>query len=106
MVNDKTEKLIRLGKHIKYKRAVKNISAYYIEKKFNIDRGLWSKLENGKLPHLPKPEFLKKIAEILEIDYIFLYVLVGYINNADIARYMSSRNRITEKDRTFPENKP
>jgi len=106
MLDEQAQKLLKLGKHIKYKRTVKNISAYYIEKKFNIDRALWSKLENGKLPHLPKPEFLKRIAEILEIDYIILYILVGYISNDDIVKYMSGRNRITEKDRVFSTYKP
>ena len=102
----KEEKIKRLGEYIKYRRIIKNISAYQIEKTYGIDRSLWSKLENGKQTSLPKPEFLMQIAKILDINYIELYMVVGYITSQSIVEYFSDSHRIREKDRRGNNLKP
>ncbi len=106
MKNFKEEEIKRLGEYIKNKRIIKNISAYQIEKTYGIDRSLWSKLENGKQKSLPKPEFLMQIAKILEINYVELYVVVGYITTKSIVEYFSDSHRIREKDKRGNNFKP
>ena len=102
----KKEKLIHLGRFIRYSRTVKNLSMGQIEKKYSFDRALWSKIENGKLTSMPKPELLMQLAKILDCNCVKLYTLVGYLNMVDILRYMTDSHRIRERDTSRKSMKP
>ena len=71
---------IQLGNYIKKIREEKNISAYFIEQKYGYSRNAWSRIENGKLKSALKPETLQEIASYLKINYLELYLIVGYVD--------------------------
>ncbi len=100
----KRERLIKLGRFVKSQRILKGYSITHIEKKYGIDRALWSKLENGKLLSMPKPELLSNIAVILSVNTVKLFILAGFILEEDIMAYVIEANRVREMDhrrRTF-----
>ena len=85
-------KLKEIGEYIKNIREQKNISIYSIEKNYHIDRGNWSRIENGKHGSFLKPETLKQIAQILDINYIELYKIAGYIDDEAISEYINKKD--------------
>ncbi len=105
-MDEKKEILTKLGEFIKHKRIILGISAYQIEKEHKIDRAMWSKLESGKLPSFPKPDFLMKVSSILEINCIELYLILGYLTKENMMEYMFNANRVREKDRKNGGEKP
>ncbi len=78
---------IQLGLYIKKRRLEKGLSAYFIEKEYGFSRNFWSRIESGTHKSSMKPELLKKIASILEINYIELYMIVGYLDNDSFIDY-------------------
>lgn len=71
------EKLGALGIFIKNKRLSKQIGLLEFAKKLEISGAYLSTLESGKHPKI-NPLLLKKIAYLLEIDYLILYKMIGY----------------------------
>jgi transcriptional regulator with XRE-family HTH domain len=103
---EKRERLIQLGRFIRYNRTIKSLSIAHIEKKHSFDKALWSKIENGKIPSMPKPELLMQISEILDCNCIELYKLLGYIKDSDIYKYISESHRVREKNSDRKSMKP
>lgn len=95
-MDEKKNRLIKFGEYIKLKRLEKGLSISQIEKEFKIDKATWSKLEGAKLSSLPKPEFLINISKILGINYIELYMILGYIDKENIIEYLYSGHRTKE----------
>jgi len=77
-----------LGIFIKNTRNSKGISAYFIEKKYGFSRNFWSRIENGTHKSAMKPDLLQKIASILDINYIDLYLIVGYVDKESLDKYI------------------
>jgi len=102
----KKDNLKRLGRFVKSRRVVKNLSTCQIENEFGLDRALWSKLENGKLTSVPKPEFLINIAKILNINCVELYILAGFMSDKNIMEYIIENHRVREKDHRRRSFKP
>ncbi len=69
-----------LGEYIKKIRKEKGISAYSIEQNYGFSRNFWSRIENGTHKSAMKPDLLIRIANILDINYIEFYLIVGYID--------------------------
>jgi transcriptional regulator with XRE-family HTH domain len=103
---EKREILIHLGRFIRYNRTIRNLSIGQIEKKYSFDKALWSKIENGKLPSMPKPELLMLLADILDCNCVEMYKIVGYLKDSDIYKYISDSHRIREKDSGRKSMKP
>jgi len=97
MLSDQ-ERLVKLGRYIKEQRTIRNMSTYYIENAYGVDRALWSKLETGKLTSMPKPEFLLKLSLILSLNVIKLYIILGYLTENDVQEFMSDSHRLKEQD--------
>lgn len=76
-----------LGKYIKKIRQEKKISAYSIEKNYGFSRNFWSRIENGTHKSAMKPDLLKKIASILNVNYIEFYLIVGYLDEDSLKDY-------------------
>ncbi len=106
MTLEKQEKLIKLGRFVRTQRILKNLTTCQIENTNGIDRAFWSKLENGKLPSIPKPEMLKQIAGIIGVNLLELFLLAGYIEGKDIQEHVAESHRIREKDHARKSAKP
>lgn len=81
---------IELGQYIRKIRKEKGISAYSIEKTHGFSRQFWSRIELGTQKSALKPDLLKKIATILEINYFELYMIVGYSDKETLISYYKS----------------
>lgn len=79
---------VELGKYIRKIRTEKGISAYSIEKKYEFSRQFWSRIELGTQKSAMKPDLLQKIASILDINYIDLYLIVGYVDKESLDKYI------------------
>ena len=77
---------ITIGEFIKEKRKEKGITLHTIEK-MGFNKSTWSKIENNFRKD-PEHKILKQIAQILEINYIELYKIVGYIDDEAINEYV------------------
>lgn len=71
--------LIALGEFIRSQRTKKNIGLREMAKMLDISGPYLSNLESGKHA-MANPLLLKRIAEILEIDHLKLYKMIGYTN--------------------------
>lgn len=71
--------LIALGEYIRSQRIKKNIGLREMAKMLDISGPYLSNLESGKHA-MANPLLLKRIAEILEIDHLKLYKMIGYTN--------------------------
>lgn len=71
------EKLDALGIYIRSKRNARGYGLLEFSKILGISGAYLSTLENGKHPKV-NPLLLTKIAEILNIDYLILYKIIGY----------------------------
>ncbi len=69
-----------LGEYIKKIRKEKGISAYSIEQNHGFSRNFWSRIENGSHKSAMKPDLLIKIANILNVNYLEFYLIVGYVD--------------------------
>ncbi len=75
------DKLIKLGKILKEARANKQLSTRALSDLCGtVSNGEISLLENAKRSN-PNPLVIKRIAEILDLNYLDLFVLMGYVNN-------------------------
>jgi len=81
-------KWLELGNFIKKTREKRGWSAYYVCKISGFSDSYWSKIENGKRPNLNN-EVLQQIAKILEINYLDLYKIVGYIDDKSAIEYVA-----------------
>ncbi len=81
-----------LGEYIKKIRKEKGISAYAIEQNCGFSRNFWSRIENGSHKSAMKPDLLKKIASILDVNYIEFYLIVGYIDKETLSNYFEYSN--------------
>lgn len=72
--------LIALGEYIRSQRVKKGIGLREMAKMLNISNAYLSNLETGK-HSMANPLLLKKIAEILNIDHLKLYKIIGYTNH-------------------------
>lgn len=71
--------LIALGEFIRNQRVKKGIGLREMAKMLDISSAYLSNLESGKHA-MANPLLLKRIAEILEIDHLKLYKMIGYTN--------------------------
>lgn len=71
--------LIALGEYVRSQRTRKGIGLREMAKMLGISGAYLSNLEAGKHAKA-NPLLLKKIAEVLEIDHLKLYKIVGYTN--------------------------
>lgn len=71
--------LVALGEFIRFQRTKKNIGLREMAKILNISSAYLSNLESGKHA-MANPLLLKRISEVLEIDHLKLYKMVGYTN--------------------------
>lgn len=71
------EKLEALGLYIRSKRISKGYGLLEFSKLLDISGAYLSTLEGGRHPKV-NPLLLTKIANILNIDYLILYKIVGY----------------------------
>ena len=71
--------LIDLGEFIRSQRIKKNIGLREMAKMLDISGPYLSNLESGKHA-MANPLLIKRIAEILEIDHLKLYKMIGYTN--------------------------
>ena len=71
--------LIALGEFIRSQRIKKNIGLREMAKMLDISGPYLSNLESGKHA-MANPLLIKMIAEILEIDHLKLYKMIGYTN--------------------------
>ena len=81
---EKSKSLI-LGEYILKKRKERFGKQAAFADALDRDPGTVSKLENGKLGIQITAPFLKEIAQVLEIDYLILYQMMGYIDS-DVIR--------------------
>lgn len=73
------ENLIALGEYIRNLRVKHKIGLREMAKMLDISSAYLSNLETGK-HSMANPLLLKKIAEILRIDHLKLYKIIGYTN--------------------------
>jgi len=97
-MSSEKESLVKFGRYIKEQRTIRNMSTYYIENAYGVDRALWSKIETGKLTSMPKPELLQKLSQILSINVVNLYMILGYLKIQDIQEFVSESHRLKEQD--------
>ena len=71
--------LVALGEFIRSQRVKKDIGLREMAKMLDISSAYLSNLESGKHA-MANPLLLKRIAEILEIDHLKLYKMIGYTN--------------------------
>ena len=71
--------LIALGEFIRNLRIKKEIGLREMAKMLNISSPYLSNLESGKHA-MANPLLIKRIAEILEVDHLKLYKMIGYTN--------------------------
>lgn len=71
--------LVALGEFIRNQRVKKGIGLREMAKILDISSAYLSNLESGKHA-MANPLLLKRIAEILEIDHLKLYKMIGYTN--------------------------
>lgn len=90
--------LISLGKYIRSQRINKGIGLREMARTLGISSTYLSNLENGK-HSMANPLLLKKIAEVLDIDYLKLYKIIGYTNQDldDILSKNLKNTSVTDK---------
>lgn len=71
--------LVALGEFIRNQRVKRGIGLREMAKMLDISSAYLSNLESGKHA-MANPLLLKRIAEILEIDHLKLYKMIGYTN--------------------------
>lgn len=95
MLNNEFSKIaLELGAYIVKAREKEEISAYKLAQEAGTSRTNISKLENGKIESLPKPATLRKIAEILKINIIELYIISGYLTENEIDEYIENKETV------------
>lgn len=77
----KQEDCIKLGSFIKNRRESLGYNLSSFAQLININKGDLSKLERGIKSKTPSPDILKKVAKGLEINYLKLYKIVGYVDD-------------------------
>lgn len=82
-----------LGNYIRDVRKDKGISTYFIEKEFGFSRQYWSRIELASSEYALKPELLQRIATILKINYLDLYVIVGYADETAINEFSERKKQ-------------
>lgn len=92
------DKWKELGTYIRTVRKSKGISTYFIEQEFGFNRQYWSRIELATSEYALKPELLQRIATILKINYLDLYVIVGYADEAAINEFSERKKREKEKN--------
>lgn len=88
-----SDKWLELGNLIRKRRLEKNLSIRDVKNIYNFDAGYLSKIENGKRENI-NVETLKLIAKILDISYIELYKIVGYIDDEAISEYINKKDSV------------
>lgn len=90
--------LIALGEYIRSQRVKNKIGLREMAKMLDISSAYLSNLETGK-HSMANPLLLKKIAEILGIDHLKLYKIIGYTNQDlnDILAKSQIEKNIPEK---------
>lgn len=91
-------RLIALGEFIRSQRIKKDIGLREMAKMLDISSAYLSNLESGKHA-MANPLLLKRISEILGIDHLKLYKMVGYTNKDldDILEFNSEQGPIKHK---------
>lgn len=87
MTDYELEKWSEFGKYIREVRTKKKITMYQIEKDYNFSRQYFSRIELNRHGYALKPELVKRIAQILDINYLELYKIVDYADDKTIAEY-------------------
>ena len=78
------DKLLQLGKFLIQTRENLGLNQQEAAEKIGIYKGDLSKLERGVKAKRIDPFLLKKIAEGLNINYMKLYAIIGYVDTKDI----------------------
>lgn len=94
---DDLEKWVEYGEYIRKVRKEKGISMYGIEKHYQFSRQYWSRIELAKQGYALKNELIIRMAEILDINYLELFKIVGYINDDVIVDYCKSSPSIMNR---------
>ena len=91
------QNLIALGEFIRNQRIKKDIGLREMSKKLEISSAYLSNLESGK-HSMANPLLLLKISEILKIDHLKLYKIVGYTNkDFEEIQYEKKENKKIKK---------
>lgn len=91
------QNLIALGEFIRNQRIKKDIGLREMSKKLEISSAYLSNLESGK-HSMANPLLLLKISEILKIDHLKLYKIVGYTNkDFEEIKYEEKENKKINK---------
>lgn len=94
---DDLEKWVEYGEYIRSVRKEKGISMYSIEKSHDFSRQYWSRIELAKQGYALKPELVKRMAEILDINYLELYQIVGYVEIEAVIKFLKSNPALIHK---------
>ena len=81
------EKWLAFGAYVRNIRKEKKISMYSIEKQHDFSRQYWSRIELATHGYALKFELIQKMADILDINYLDLYRIVGYVDDEKIREY-------------------
>lgn len=91
------QNLIALGEFIRNQRIKRDIGLREMSKKLEISSAYLSNLESGK-HSMANPLLLLKISEILKIDHLKLYKIVGYTNkDFEEIQYEKKENKKIKK---------
>ncbi len=82
--------LLELAAEIKDRRVNKNITTTEMAKKLGVSISYVTKLERGNILN-PHPTLLKGIGDILGVNYLYLYLLIGYIDEDTYKVFQAER---------------
>jgi transcriptional regulator with XRE-family HTH domain len=86
----RTFRLLKLAAKIKDRREEKEIATTQLAKELDVSISYITKLERGKILN-PHPGLLKKMGDILSMDYLYLYLIMDYIDENTFEIFQSKR---------------
>lgn len=95
--NIRKHRLSELAEEIKDRRERKKITATQLAKELDVSISYITKLERGKILN-PHPGLLKKIGNILSVDYLSLYLIMDYIDEDTFKVFQSKRGEFCITD--------
>lgn len=85
-----------LGFHINIRRKIHGLALRDLANLLEVKKDYLIALEKGKLKVI-NPILLIKLADILGIHYLMLYMLIGYVNTSDIANFFTNGNNYNSR---------
>jgi transcriptional regulator with XRE-family HTH domain len=98
--NLKKLRLMRLGEKIKLSRNFKGFDTKKLGEKLGVSASYITKLETGRTLN-PQPEILRKISEILGINYLELFFIMDYIDEKTYKIIQSENKTLKLKQSSF-----